>query len=698
MSQTHSLLLELGVEELPANALQRLSTVLEKSFKLSLHEAGLNFECFQAFAAPRRLGFLIRDLDATQKDETVELRGPSVKAAFDDDGQPKKPALGFASSCGVDVEQLHRISTPKGEYLAFDQFKKGQQTIDLLDGFLKVAVKELASSKNMRWGHHLHRFLRPVRWLTYLLDTEIVPCELFGIIADRLTYGHRVHHPLDIELTHAEEYAHKLQRYGYVIPDFASRRQNIKDQVLSLAMSHTLTANPSEELIDEITGLVEWPVTLCGSFDEAYLQVPHECLVSTMEQNQKYIALYGADGRLAHAFLFVANLESKDPQTVIAGNERVIRPRFADAQFFFESDSAKSLLSLRSGLNRVIYQQQLGSLFDKTERLSQISQNIALTLKIQSDDIVLTAQLSKVDLLTAMVGEFPELQGIMGRYYAGIQGFSTELAQAMEEQYLPRGQGDALPNSSLGIVLSLADKIDSLVGLFAIGQEPSADKDPFALRRMALGIVRMCIELELDVDVQQMASQALNAYPEDIKALVSEQKLQSVAVFIMQRLPTLYRDSGIDMRLVRAVEALNIYNPCDFNKRLVVLKQFYRSEDALALAEVHKRVNNILRKNPVGDSSFKIDTDHLVEPAEINLHQALQSLEPKLVEAKQKGNYAELLQLCASVRQSVDQFFIDVKVMSDIAIQQHNRLALLSQLQGHLGQVGDLSYLVAGSK
>lgn len=689
MSQKHSLLLEFGVEELPAQSLVEMADTFARNLKLSLHDAHLNYADFTLFATPRRLGVLVSDLDGQQKDETVQMRGPSLKAAFDDGGQPKGPAKGFAASCGVSIEQLDRIVTPKGEYLAFNKFQKGQALSELVPGFVESLVKALSSSKTMRWGAGLDRFLRPLRWLTALIDTDVVPCAVYGLQADRVTYGHRIHHPGAISLTHAAEYEPRLQSRGYVIPQFHVRRQTIEDQINSIAVSQQLCVSPSKTLLEEITGLVEWPVTLLGSFDEAFLEVPNECLISTMEQNQKYIALYNPDGRLSNGFLFVANLESEAPEQVIQGNERVIRPRFADAKFFYDTDKRKPLQDLREGLKRVIYQKELGSVFDKTERMAAFAIALASKCKVDRSKASLAAQLSKVDLLTAMVGEFPELQGVMGRYYASAQDLDTELAQALEEQYLPKGHGDALPNTALGIVLSLTDKFDSLVGMFAIGKEPTADKDPFALRRMALGVVRMCIELELDLDAYELAEQSAQIYGTSIAtAQISEQ----VAQFIMQRLPTLYKDSGIDMRLVRAVEVLGIYHPSDFNKRLVVLQDFYSGQDAGALAEVHKRVNNILKKNPFsGERQFK--THALVEEAEISLHQALEGIQPELQQARELQDYETILQLGASLRADVDVFFVHVKVMSDDAAQRHNRLLLLVKLRELLAEVGDLSFL-----
>lgn len=688
MSQKHSFLLEIGVEELPAQALLRMRDTLKKTLVQELEDKQLNYGDMQVFATPRRLAILVKNLDSKQKDETMTVRGPAVAHAFDADGHPKGAAKGFAGSCGVDVSELTRIDSGKGEYLAYEKFVKGQEVSALIPEFVENIVKQLASAKTMRWGAYTHRFLRPVRWLTVLLDTDVIPCEVYGVSSQRETFGHRIHCPEAISLTHAEEYEPRLQSVGYVIPKFETRRQTILDQVNSIAISKKLTVSPDDDLVNEITGLVEWPVTLCGTFDESFLEVPHECLISTMEQNQKYLATKAANGVLTNTFLFVANLESTDPEMVITGNERVIRPRFADAKFFFETDKQKQLKDLRQGLARVIYQKELGSTFEKTERLAKTAVEFAQILKVDADEAKLAGELSKVDLLTSMVGEFPELQGTMGRYYAKAQGYSDSLAQALEEQYLPRGQGDGLPNSSLGILLSLADKFDALVGFFSIGQEPKADKDPFALRRMALGIVRMCIELELDLDVCHLAKLAAQAYGFENQGEIAEK----VAIFIMQRLPTLYKDSGIDMRLVRAVEASKVYNPSDFNKRLVVLQSFYKGNDAAALAEVHKRANNILKKNAMTEG-HQLQAEALSEPAEKALYEALAAAEGDIASARAKGDYVALLQLGASLREIVDAFFLDVKVMSDNPVEKDNRLYMLTQLQALFAEVGDLSYL-----
>jgi len=690
MEQLHSFLFEIGTEELPATELLDLSQRMVESVRTILGQAKLGFNHLQAFATPRRLAVVLTGLEPKQLDAFMVHRGPAVKAAFNADGQPTKAALGFASTHNVAVAALSRVDGKKGEHLAYEEFIAGRCAQEVLPELIENTINALAQGKSMRAGDRLERFLRPIRWLTALLDEQLIECEVQGLQTGRLTYGHRIHAPKPIELLQALEYEPRLQTKGFVIPDFKARRQAILDQLDTLTASRQLVANPSEALLDEITGLVEWPVTLCGHFNEQFLNIPTECLVSTMEQHQRYIALYSHNGNLSHQFAFVANLESQAPDRVISGNERVIRPRFADAQFFFEHDQKQDLLEQRERLHSVVFQQQLGSVFDKTQRLVPICQAFAAELNVEKEFAALAAQLSKVDLVSNMVGEFPELQGIMGQYYARAQGLPEPVAQALAEQYLPQGQGDELPITPLGIALSLADKFDSLAGFFGIGYEPSGDRDPYALRRMALGIVRICIELELDIDVYQYVKLALEGFEQSDDLTLAK----SISDFIMLRMPTLYRDLDMDTQMIRAVEGIPCYRPLDYHRRILAVRAFYRTPSAIALAEVYKRATNILRKNKVQlNQIHEITPESLTESAERTLFNELDRVRPLAQEAIQAQDYKYVLDLGAQLQPQIAKFFETVKVMSEDPNEQRNRLELLARVQRLLAKVADLAVL-----
>jgi len=689
-------LFELGVEELPAEAIGRLTHVLADTFRLELNELKLNHGTITTYGTPRRIACLVQEIDARQIDETQVVRGPSVKVAIDAQGMPTQAGERFAQSCNIDFKALNQIETPKGDYLVHERFKAGQELEELLPQVIEKAIKNMATGKSMRWSDTTHRFLRPVQWITALLDTNVLPCNFFNKSSDRLTYGHRIHYPQAIELNHALEYDHKLKQIGYVIPQIQDRKEIILGQIESISKSLHMSAQFNTNLINEITNLVEWPVVLVGTFDESFLNVPHECLISTMEQNQRYLSLLQPDGNLSNRFLFVANLESLNPQAIIEGNERVIRPRFADAHFFYNSDLKIPLVDRREALKKVVFQKKLGSLWDKTERMSQLSQKFATELSIDVHLAQQAGELSKSDLMSQMVGEFPELQGIMGRYYGQAQGLNPKIAQALEEQYLPRGQGDALPNSELGVCLSLADKFDSLVGFFGIGKSPTSDKDPFALRRKALGIVRICIELEKKINVEHYAQQAFAIYPSGI---LQNNTVAQVVEFIMDRLPTLYRDSGKSMQLVQAVQAVQGHcpsQPYDFNKRFLVLEQFLSRPEAELLAAAHKRVNNMLKKTKVSQLPV-VDISLLTEPCEIELFEKIRHFDSELTNELNAKDYASILEKTARLKEPIDAFFDNVQIMADEKNIRQNRLSVLACLQKQLACVGNLSYLAVGS-
>jgi len=689
MTDTRNLLVEIGTEELPPKALRRLSDAFADGMSRALDDAGLVYEGIQPYAAPRRLALLVRALPVAQQDREVVRRGPALAAAFDDEGCPTQAASGFAKSCGVNVEQLDQLETPKGSWLSFRAVEKGKKSTVLVPDMVQQALAKLPIPKRMRWGDGDEEFVRPVHWIVLLFGDEVISAPVMGLTAGRETRGHRFHHPEVLTLASADDYVTVLREKGYVLVDYRARRDTVYNQVVACGEALGGKALIDEDLLDEVSSLVEWPVAIAGQFDEAFLDVPSEALISSMQDHQKYFPVMNGEGKLMPSFITVANLESRDPEQIRAGNERVIRPRLADAAFFWNQDRKKPLSERTDGLRNMIFQKKLGTLFDKQERLAKLAASIATRIGGDPSHAERAARLSKCDLLAQMVYEFPELQGIMGRYYATHDGEPEDVAMAIEEHYRPRFAGDNLPQRSTGQALAIADRLDSLVGIFAIGQQPSGDKDPFALRRAALGLVRLSIEGQLDIDLEALLNQAADGYSPDINA---SDAVDSVFDYIMDRLRGYYHENGLSTDLVDAVLATRPTRLLDFDKRIRACQVFRDLPEAAALAAANKRIANILKK--AGQSiPDTIDTALLTDAAEKELAGQLATLKPDVVELMDKGDYTPALQKLAGLRDTVDAFFDQVMVMVDDDRLRNNRLALLKELGTLFLRIADLSRL-----
>ncbi|QJQ95584.1 MULTISPECIES: glycine--tRNA ligase subunit beta [Halomonadaceae] len=683
----NTLLIELGVEELPPGAIDSLSDALADGVASGLREAEVAFREIRAYATPRRLALHIEALADKQPDREVERRGPALAAAFKD-GQPTRAAEGFARSCGVSVEELIHLETDKGTWLGYREQQQGGATTQLLPAILSKAIATLPVPKNMRWGASRIEFSRPVHWLVMLYGDQTVDAEVLGLKAGRTTYGHRFHAPQALELEHAEAYLEALEN-AYVLADRQRRRERIREQVLAEAECFDATAVIDEALLSEVSGLVEWPVALTGSFDESFLEVPPECLISSMKANQKYFHLLDDAGNLKPLFITISNIASQDPQQVIAGNEKVIRPRLADAAFFYDMDRKHSLASRREGLASVVFQQKLGTLADKAKRSAVVARFIAERIGGDSDHAERAAELAKCDLVTEMVLEFPELQGTMGCYYARQDGEADDVAQALQEQYLPRFASDAIPQSRTGLALALADRLDTLTGIFGIGQRPTGAKDPFALRRAAIGVLNILIKGELDLDLRELLELATAQHKELPKA---EGLVDVVLGYMLDRFRAWAQDEGIAVEVYLAVRSRPVTKPLDFARRLRAVAAFSHREEASALAAANKRVSNILAKQ-AHDGSTVIEPSLLQESAEKALADALQTRRDEVSPLFAGARYSEALDTLASLRKPVDAFFDEVMVVAEGEAVRNNRLALLANLQDLFLEVADIAEL-----
>jgi glycyl-tRNA synthetase beta chain len=632
---------------------------------------------------------LIRELPVAQQDREVVRRGPALAAAFDDEGCPTRAATGFAKSCGVEVEQLDQQETPKGSWLSFRAVEKGKATAELVPDMVERSLAGLPIPKRMRWGDRDEEFVRPVHWIVLLFGDEVISAPVLGIAASRETRGHRFHHPGPIALASSDEYVDVLRESGYVLVDYRARRDTVRSQVIECGEKLGGNALIDDDLLDEVCSLVEWPVAIAGQFDKAFLDVPSEALISSMQDHQKYFPVVNREGQLLPYFITVANLESQDPEQIRAGNERVIRPRLSDAAFFWNQDRKNPLSSRADRLQNMVFQKKLGTLFDKQERIARLAAIIASQISGDPAHAERAARLSKCDLLTNMVYEFPELQGIMGRYYASHDGEPDDIANAIEEHYQPRFAGDTLPQSNVGQALAMADRLDSLVGIFAIGQPPSGDKDPFALRRAALGLVRLSIESNLDVDLEELLGQAAAGFDADIKA---GNAVNAVFDYVMDRLRGYYQDNGLSADLVEAVLATRPTRLLDFDKRIHACQVFRDLPEATTLAAANKRIANILKKTDQAIPKT-IDNTLLNDAAEKQLAEQLTALKPGVLELMSKGDYTPALQKLAGLRDAVDAFFDQVMVMVDDDDLRANRLALLNELGTLFLRVADLSRL-----
>ena len=683
---TKDLLFELCTEELPPRTLPALSKALTENLLKGIDAAAIPHGKVHGFATPRRLAVWIEKLAEHQPDRQVERRGPPLANAFDAQGAATQAATAFAKSCGVAVGELSKLTTEKGAWLQFRGTERGAATTALLKDLLTQAIAALPIAKRMRWGAHSAEFVRPVHSVVLLYGDEVVPLELLGLQSGRVTSGHRFHHPKPISFKSAKGYEVKLRR-AKVIADFAKRREVIRAGVIEAAAQVGGSALIDDALLDEVTALVEWPVPLTGQFEQRFLSLPREVVIATVQDHQRYFAVQGPDAKLSGWFVTVSNIESRDPSKVRAGNERVVRPRLSDAAFFWEQDRRISLQEHAASLSGVIFQAKLGNYAEKTARVTRLAELIGSRIGA-GPDIKQAAELAKADLMTAMVGEFPELQGTMGRYYAEAQGLPRDVSVAIEEHYRPRYAGDALPSTKIGQALSLADKIDTLVGIFAIEQRPTGTKDPFGLRRAALGLLRILLESRLDLDLIDVLSEAAAAQPIKRNGVAEE-----VYDFIAERLRgLLLEEPGTTPEMLDAVLANRPRSPLDAVTRLAALKEFLLLPDAEVLAGINKRIANILKKTQVSQD-WVVDPEALSEEAERALHRALTTLRDPVLDATRQRRYADSLQALAGLRVPVNEFFDRVMVMDENAAKRNNRLALLRDVLILLGGVADLSRL-----
>ncbi|MDD1016258.1 glycine--tRNA ligase subunit beta [Pseudomonas rubra] len=677
-------LVELGTEELPPKALSSLGDAFLAGIEKGLQAAGLNYTDKQVFAAPRRLAVLIRNLDTQQPDRSVNLDGPPRQAAFDAEGKPTQAALGFAKKCGVELSDIDQ----SGAKLRFSQHIPGKATASLLPTIVEDSLNDLPIPKRMRWGARKEEFVRPTQWLVMLLGDEVVDCTLLAQKAGRESRGHRFHHPENVRITAPANYQEDLRK-AYVLADFAERRELISKRTAELALQQEGSAIVPPALLDEVTALVEWPVPLVCSFEERFLEVPQEALITTMQDNQKYFCLLDADGKLLPRFITVANVESRDPKQIVEGNEKVVRPRLTDAEFFFKQDKKQALESFNERLKNVVFQAQLGSVFDKAERVAKLAAFIAQRIGGDAQRAARAGLLSKCDLATEMVGEFPEMQGVAGYYYALNDGEPEDVALALNEQYMPRGAGAELPSTLTGAAVAIADKLDTLVGIFGIGMLPTGSKDPYALRRAALGVLRILIEKQLDLDLNEAVNFAVSQFGAKIKAAgLSEQVLE----FVFDRLRARYEDEGIDVATYLSVRALKPGSALDFDQRVQAVQAFRQLPEAAALAAVNKRVSNLLSKAE-GAVASTVEPKYFDNANEFSLYSAIQQADQAVQPMAAARQYSESLARLAALREPVDAFFEAVMVNADDANVRANRYALLSRLRGLFLGVADISLL-----
>lgn len=683
-------LVELGTEELPPKALLKLSKSFHSGIVEGLKKAALDHGEAKSFATPRRLAVSIKGLDTKQADQLNEKFGPAVKAAFDADGNPTPAATGFAKSCGVEVSELARADKDGVEKLAYSSTLVGKQTKELLPDIVEAALAKLPIPKRMRWGASRNEFVRPVHWLVMLLGEEVVPSTILGVDSGNTTYGHRFHYPEAIMLKSPSDYEGALESPGNVIADFSKRKESIRTAILAEGEKLNATTVVDEALLDEVTALNEFPVALTGRFDEIFLQVPAEALILAMKSHQKCFYVVDGNEKLLPHFVTVSNIRSTDPAQVVEGNERVIRPRLADAKFFFETDQQTSLESRLEQLKKVIFQKKLGTVYERSLRVAKLARFLAAAVGADETESERAALLSKCDLVSNMVGEFADLQGLMGSYYARNDGEPEAVAAAINEQYMPRYAGDELPATAAGAILAVADKLDSIVGLFAIGQPPTGSKDPFALRRSAIGVLRILIEKELDLDLMDCIKASLAGFDSiDLEADTAD----AVFEFMLERFRSWYADESVPSSVFQSVMALKPRRPLDFSKRVAAVSSFVKLDESDALAAANKRVSNLLDKADAADLSAKVNDALLADDAEKALFQQLQAKELNTAPLFESGDYTTGLAELAQLKDAVDDFFNDVLVMCEDKALQNNRLALLQRLRAIFLRVADISFL-----
>ena len=689
MTKTQDLLIEIGTEELPPKSLKRLACTFKEEVCKSLQTLDLTFSDADWYATPRRLALQIHGLETSQADNAQQRRGPALNAAFDTEGKPSRATEGFANSCGVSVDQLEQLETDKGSWLVFNTVVKGKQTLELIPEIISTALMRLPIAKRMRWGNHDIEFVRPIKWVLLLFGNETIDCEILGVKSGDVSYGHRFHHPEAIKITAVKDYPEFLKRDGYVIANYDERQTLIQTQVKKLAKDNNGVALIDAELLDEVTALVEWPVSFIGEFNADFLKLPKEVLIATMQDHQKYFPLLDTQSNLLPYFIGVANIESKKPNSIKLGNERVIQPRLGDAAFFWERDLKHGLANFINMLDKVIYQQQLGTLHEKKERLIKTICFLAESTHTNIETAKRAAELCLCDLMTEMVYEFPELQGTMGKYYAQAGDEDADVAIAIEEYYQPRFSGDSLPTTKAGQCLAIAEKIDTLIGIFAIGKAPTGDKDPFALRRSAIGLLRIIIECELDIDLKELLEVAATNFSDNIKA---KDCIDNLYDFLMERLRRYYLDEGVSPDTFESVLAINTSKPLDFHYRLKAVTEFRKLAEAESLAAANKRISNILKKSE-HISQRDIKDALLTEESEITLAKSLKDYHQRLAPLLDNRDYKSALTELAGLRESVDSFFDNVMVMCDDPDVKNNRLALLSNLNALFLETADISKL-----
>ncbi|QDF65490.1 glycine--tRNA ligase subunit beta [Shewanella sp. SNU WT4] len=684
-----NLLIEIGTEELPPKSLRTLAESLLANFTDELTKADLQFSDANWYAAPRRLAIKVNGLALAQADKVVEKRGPAVSSAFDAEGNATKAAQGWARGNGISVEQAERLVTDKGEWLVHYANITGAATMDLIPAMAQKALDKLPIPKPMRWGNNKTQFIRPVHTITMLLGDKLVAGELLGIQAARTIRGHRFMGEASFELDHADNYLSLLLERGKVMADYFARMAIIKNDAEQAAADIGGVADIEESLLEEVSSLVEWPVVLTAHFEEKFLDVPAEALVYTMKGDQKYFPVFDKAGKLLPNFIFVTNIESKDPSQIIAGNEKVVRPRLADAEFFFNTDKKHSLASRLTSLETVVFQQQLGTLKARVERISALAAFIATQIDANPQDAARAGLLSKADLMTNMVMEFTDTQGTMGMHYARLDGETEAVAVALDEQYKPKFSGDTVPSSGVSCAVALAEKLDTLTGIFGIGQAPKGAADPFALRRAAIGVLRIIVENKLPLDLVDLIAEGIRLHGE---TLTNANANEDVLEFLMARFRAWYQDKGIGVDVILAVLARRPTRPADFDARIQAVAHFRSLDAAMALAAANKRVSNILAKVE-GELPTAIDSQLLTAKEEIELAAHLNKLQPQLDPLFARGDYQQALILLAGLRSDVDNFFEAVMVMADDLALRHNRLALLGQLRQQFWHVADISLL-----
>jgi len=685
---TQNFLVEIGTEELPPKALKTLATSFADNVEAELNQAGLTFEKIEWFAAPRRLAVKVLNLATQQPSKEIEKRGPAVSAAFDAEGKPTKAAEGWARGCGITVEQAEHIATDKGEWLVHRAKIEGQPTKNLLNGIVANALAKLPIPKPMRWADKTVQFIRPVHTVTMLLGDELIEGEILGVASARTIRGHRFLGEKEFEIQHADQYPQLLREKGSVVADFNERKAEILAKSQAKATALGGVADIEESLLEEVTSLVEYPNVLAAKFEERFLAVPAEALVYTMKGDQKYFPIYDKDGKLLPHFIFVSNINPEDPTAIIEGNEKVVRPRLTDAEFFFKTDLKQKLVDRLPRLETVLFQQQLGTLKDKTDRIEQLAGEIAKQIGADEAKAKRAGLLSKCDLMTNMVFEFTDTQGVMGMHYARHDGEDEEVAVALNEQYMPRFAGDELPKSLVASAVALADKFDTLTGIFGIGQAPKGSADPFALRRAALGALRIIVEKNLPLDLEDLVKKSAALFGDK---LTNQNVVDDVVDFMLGRFRAWYQDEGIAVDVIQAVLARRPTRPADFDARVRAVSHFRTLDSAEALAAANKRVSNILAK---ADAAIgEINLTACVEPAEKALAEAVLALRAEVQPLIAQGDYTAVLDKLANLRAPVDSFFDNVMVNAEDPALRQNRLAILNTLQGLFLQVADISVL-----